>query len=434
MNILGFYKWATTLIWPLLRLFLSRRKLTGKEHPTRYKERRGYASIKRPKNKLIWIHAASVGEAMSSLALIEALLNLDKDLYILLTTGTVTSAAVMANKLPKTRVVHQFIPVDRPKWVRRFIKYWQPDLSIWLESELWPNLIAETLKVGSPLLLINGRMSESSFNKWKRLPSVAAKLLGSFDLCLGQSIKDSARLKALGANNILSLGNLKLAAKPLDYNKTQFIKFKKYISIRDIYVAASTHPGEERIIAEAHLLLRQKYPNFLTIIAPRHPDRGDVIEADIISHGLKIQRRSVLGFEMPDDDCDIYLVDSLGELGLFYRLSDIVFLGGTLATDVGGHNPVEPAQLDCAIIRGSDMSNFTNFAAALDKLDGSIVINDAKTLASELDRLFSDNKLLARQIAASNKFADQGNAVLDDVIKAIKPFLPLSSKDKNIKD
>lgn len=422
MSILSLYKWTTILTGPFIRLFLTKRKRSGKEHPTRYKERRGYASIPRPQGKLIWLHAASVGEAMSSLALIDALLATDGDLHVLQTTGTVTSAAVMETKLPD-RVIHQFVPVDRPKWVKRFIKHWQPDLSIWLESELWPNLITQTAIVGKPLVLVNGRMSEKSFQKWKKFPSLASNLLGSFDLCMGQSDKDSARFAALGATPVISPGNLKLAAQPLSCDAEKRHLLQNMVKGRPLWLAASTHPGEERIMAEAHVLLRKKHPDLLTIIAPRHPDRADVIETDLTSMGLKVSRRSTGAGANETKKADIYLADTLGELGLFYRLSDIIFLGGTLGADVGGHNPVEPAQLNCAIIRGGDMSNFMSFAKALDGVQGSTVVEGPKSLSVELDRLLSDPEILEMQIAASKKFADEGGAVLDHIMQALLPFV-----------
>ena len=430
MNILSLYEWVTTLLGPVIKLFLLRRKKAGKEHPTRYRERRGYASRARPDGHLIWLHAASVGEAMSSLALIDKLLASDPALHVLQTTGTVSSAAIMENKLPD-RAIHQFVPVDRPKWVARFINHWRPDLSIWLESELWPNLITQTAKTGSPLVLINGRMSEKSFQQWKHLPGLSAKLLGSFDLCMGQSGKDSARFETLGAPLVISPGNLKLAAQPLGFDESNLALLREELNERPIWLAASTHAGEDKLVAEAHLALRKKYPNLLTIIAPRHPNRADRIEDELTSMGLKLQRRSTSSAQKIDITCDVYLADTLGELGLFYRLSDIIFLGGTLGANVGGHNPVEPAQLDCAIIRGPDMTNFATFAKALDEVQGCIIVDEAISLSSELDKLLSQPKELAKQIAASKRFADEGSAVLDHIMRALLPFLQFNKNSSD---
>ena len=230
---------------------------------------------------------------------------------------------------------------------------------------------------------------------------------------------------------MISPGNLKLAAQPLSFDENKRQQMQKQLAGRPLWVAASTHPGEERIMAEAHIALSQKHPNLLTIIVPRHPNRADVIEADLISMGLNLQRRSVTIEQDIDANCDVYLADTLGELGLFYRLSNIAFLGGTLGADVGGHNPVEPAQLNCAIIRGPDMSNFVNFAKALDGVQGCILVEGAKSLSNELDILLSDPEILASQIASSKEFADEGGAVLDHIMDGLLPFLPTTTKDRD---
>lgn len=271
--IISLYRSLTTIAAPLISLYLRRRLNRGKEHPTRFNERRGITSLKRPTGRLVWLHGASVGEAVSLLPLISIIKTSYPDLSILLTTGTVTSAALMEKRLP-SGVIHQFIPVDRLPYVDRFLNHWKPDLALWTESELWPNLVHETHKRKITMTLINARMSEKSLKTWTRLSSMIKTLLGAFDLILAQTQNDGARYEQLGAKEVRCIGNLKYASPALPTDTAELEKLKTIIGERPVWLAASTHPGEELYFANIHQQLKKQFPTLLTLIAPRHPNVG----------------------------------------------------------------------------------------------------------------------------------------------------------------
>lgn len=340
---------------PLLRLVLKRRLARGKEDAARINERMGQASIARPDGQLVWLHAASVGESLSLLALIDDLRQRRPDLSLLLTTGTVTSAELMAKRLP-AGVMHQFMPVDHPRWVRKFIDHWHPDAVIWSESEFWPNILREVKQRHIPAILVNARMSVASYHRWKRVRGFARSVLSAFDVCLAQTLREAQQLADLGARKVDSVGNLKYAAQPLPDNEQARAVLQTAIGQRPLLLWASTHPGEEDIAAATHVALAPDVAGVLTIIVPRHPVRGDDIAAAIAARGLKVAQRSKGA--LPDAACDIYVADTLGELGVFYRLCPTVVMGGTFA-DIGGHNPIEPAQLGAVVICGPQLYNFS---------------------------------------------------------------------------
>ncbi|HEX4112471.1 MAG TPA: 3-deoxy-D-manno-octulosonic acid transferase [Stellaceae bacterium] len=418
MSPLQVYRSLTIAAGPLTSIYLARRARRGKEDPARIDERRGRASRARPAGGLIWIHAASVGETASILALMDRLL----DRYrasVLITTGTVTSARLIESRT-NPRIIHQFVPLDHPRYVRDFLDHWRPDLALWVESELWPNLIHATRARHIPMLLLNARMSARSFRNWQRLPGVIRPLLAGFDLCLAQDQIHADRLAQLGGIRALCVGDLKAGAAPLPVAAAELHRLRQQIGARPVWLAASTHEGEEAIAADAHRALQRDLPAILTIVAPRHPSRADGIEATVRAKGLKVARRSkqhaIAG------TTDIYLADTLGELGLFYRLAGIAFIGGSLVP-VGGHNPHEAAQLDCAILRGPDMSNATRLARSLADADATETVHDAATLADSVRRLIRDPAERARRAAAAIAVAETGRVVLDAVIDQIAPWL-----------
>ncbi|HZT51805.1 MAG TPA: 3-deoxy-D-manno-octulosonic acid transferase [Stellaceae bacterium] len=419
-RLLALYRGGTTALGPLVALCLARRMARGKEDPERFAERQGVASRSRPAGPLVWVHAASIGEAVSMLSLIDRLLVERPHLSVLVTTGTVTSARLLANRLPAGRAWHQYVPVDRCTYVRRFLEHWRPDLALWVESELWPNLIAETNRCGVPLLLLNGRMSAKSFRGWQRLPGLIAPLLASFDLCLAQDEAQAARFRQLGAAGATSVGNLKAAAAPLPVDQGELARLAASLAGRTIWLAASTHPGEEEAAALVHRRLRPQHPSLLTIIAPRHPVRGAEIAQSLEAQGLRVARRS--RDERVERTVDVYLADTLGELGLFYRVAGIAFIGGSLARK-GGHNPIEAALLDCAILHGPDMSNTAAAAAALAGAGASIEVHDAEALATAVGRLIDDPVERAARAAAAAGIAADNRAVLDAVMTRIAPWL-----------
>ncbi len=394
MSALGAYRALTTALAPLVMLYLFRRLAAGKEDRARFAERRGIASRARPRGPVVWVHAASVGEAVSMLALIDALVADRPSVSVLVTTGTVTSARLLATRLPEGRAWHQYVPVDRPAYVRRFLDHWQPDLALWVESELWPNLILETKARGVPLVLVNGRMSERSFEGWQRWPSVIRPLLGAFELCLGQDAAQAERLRQLGAGRSLCVGNLKAAAGPLPVNEAELARLAGQAAGRPLWLAASTHAGEEDAAAAAHQILKQRWPDLLTLIVPRHPGRAGAIAAMLESRALKVARRSRA--EPIAAETDIYLGDTLGELGIFYRLAGIAFVGGSLVP-IGGHDPTEPAALGKPVVFGPHMENAREAADLLLKFGCARIVKGKNDLFDVLCYALSNKAALAEK-------------------------------------
>jgi len=419
-RLLSLYRGGTTMLGPLIALYLARRMARGKEDRDRFAERQGRASRARPPGRLVWVHAASNGEAVSMLSLIDRLLVERPALSVLVTTGTVTSARLLAHRLPADRAWHQYVPVDRLAYIRRFLKHWQPDLALWVESELWPNLVAETDRYGTPLLLLNGRMSMRSLRGWQRLGGLITPLLSCFDLCLAQDDAQAERFRRLGAAAATTVGDLKTSAAPLPYDDGELIRIAASAADRPLWLAASTHPDEEDAAADAHRALMRAWPDLLTIIAPRHPMRAAEIAARLNQRGFNVARRS-LG-EPIESTTDIYLADTLGELGLFYRLAGIAFIGGSLAT-MGGHNPLEAALLDCAILHGPDMSNCAAMAQSLSAAGATITVADAAELADAVRRLLADPVERAARAAAAAGVAADNRVVLDAVLARIAPWL-----------
>ena len=411
MNGLALYRGLTGIAAPIIDVYLRRRLAQGKEHPLRFAERHGIASQPRPKGPLLWLHAASIGEAQSALSLVRRILASDDDLSVLVTTGTITSAELLETRLPK-RSFHQFVPIDRLPWVRRFLDHWRPDLAFWVESEFWPNLVIETQNRRIPAMLINGRMSERSFTNWRRAPGVIRTMLHGFTLCFAQTESEAKRLTALGARDVRYRGNLKFSAAPLPFDRDELADLQVSLAKRPVWLAASTHPGEETLVADVHTILRESLPDLLTIIVPRHPRRGAEVALDLAGRDLVIGRRSERIGISPEDE--IHIADTLGELGLYYRLTDVVFIGGSMGGH-GGHNPLEAAQLDCAIIHGPDMRNFLTVAEQLAAAKGAVCITDGHTLADAAHRLLTDNSTCVRQARAAKEVAHANSQVVDSI-------------------
>jgi 3-deoxy-D-manno-octulosonic-acid transferase len=361
------WRLGTTLLAPALPAYLRRRAARGKEIPERIPERFGGGAIARPPGPLLWLHAASVGETTSILPVLEALAARAPGVAVLLTTGTVTAARLLQQRLAGDlapegggQVLHRFAPLDVPAWGGRFLDSWRPDAAAFVESELWPNLIGAARRRGVPLALVNARMSARSTRRWRWLaPGLARELLGAFALVLAQSEADAARLVALGAPAPRCLGNLKVAAAPLPVDPAALARLRDAVGTRPVLVAASTHPGEESIVAAAHRRLAAEgaLPDLLTVLVPRHPERGAALAAELAASApdLPVARRS-LG-EPPGPGTALYLADTLGELGLFYRLGGVAFVGGSLVRH-GGQNPLEPARLGCPVLLGPHTWNF----------------------------------------------------------------------------
>jgi len=417
--ILGAYRALTGIGGPLIEAYLSRRARQGREDPARAGERRGRAGRARPPGPLVWLHAASVGEATSVLPLVERLIAEQPGLNALVTTGTVTSAKLLAGRLP-AHAIHQYVPVDRRRWARRFLDHWRPDLAIWVESELWPNLVIECHSRGVPMLLMNGRVSVRSQARWRRAPTAIRRMLGCFALVLGQSGADTERLAALGAPRTDSVGNLKYAAAPLPVDEAALAALRRDVGARPLWLAASTHPGEETVIADAHRRLRRRWPDLLTMVVPRHAGRGAALAEALARSGLAVVRRSQGAAIAPD--CDIYLGDSMGELGLFYRLAGIVFVGGSLVPH-GGQNLIEPAQLDNAILHGPHMANFQPIVDEMRSAGATVEVWGGDDLALAVAALIEEPALRAARARAAAAVARARRGVLDMVMERIAPWL-----------
>ncbi len=414
------YRSLSKLLAPLIRYLLQRRLRAGKEDAERLGERMGVAGRPRPPGPLIWVHAASVGEAVSVLPLVERLRARQRPPDILVTTGTVTSAEVMAARLPKG-AFHQYVPVDCLPWVERFLDYWRPDLALWLESELWPNLIACTARRGTPLVLVNGRISERSYRNWHRLPATIVAILGAFDLVMAQNRTYADRFRTLGARRIETPGNLKYAAAPLPHDRDALARFEARFDAEPMWLAASTHPGEEEMIAEAHKAIVGKFPGLTTVIVPRHPNRGAEIANLMLQTGLSATRRSLEAADAAERP-DVYVADTLGELGLFYRHVEIAFVGGSLVPK-GGQNPIEPARLDCAIVNGPHVDNFPDVYADLAAAGGSLTVASAAELAETVADLLANSGRREKMIRAARTVAEEQGAVINRVMEQIEPFL-----------
>ncbi len=390
---------AAPLASPVLRLMLAARVRRGKEIAARLPERQGIETAARPEGRLLWLHAASVGETVSILPVLAALHHQAPDLTVLLTTGTVTSARLLAGRLKllgltgdgaacgasSGAVLHRFAPLDVPAWAGRFLDHWRPDAAGFVESELWPNQLAACTARGIPLMLVNARLSSRSAARWRRAPGLARSVLGRFDRVQAQSEADGARLAALGARAVTAPGDLKFAAPALPVDPDELARLRAMLAGRPLWVAASTHPGEEAAVFAVHRRLAAAHPGLLSILVPRHPERGAALAAE--AAGLAVSRR---GLGEPPPAAGVWIADTLGELGLFYRLAGIAFIGRSLLAPGGGQNPLEPARLACAIAVGPHTGNFTEAVRALRAADALAVVADADALADWVDAMLRE--------------------------------------------
>lgn len=406
---LGIWAGAATLAAPGVRLLLRLRLARGKEAAGRLGERRGFGAGPRPAGRLLWVHAASVGETVSILPVLGEVAARAPDLALLVTTGTVTSAALLERRLGEFglagSVRHRFAPLDVPRWVGRFLDHWRPDAAALVESELWPNLLAALDRRGIPRMLVNARLSARSFARWRRAPGLARRLLGGFAAVQAQSAADAARFAALGAAGVSAPGDLKFAAAKLPADPALLAALRAGLAGRPVWLAASTHPGEETMAFAAHRALAPAHPGLLTLIVPRHPERGVAIAA--AAGGLAVTRRAA--GEGPPAGSGVWVADTLGELGLFYRLAPLVFVGGSLVAH-GGQNPLEPARLGAAIAVGPHTGNFAAAVAVLRAAEAVRVLAGPGDLAPHVAALLADSAaraaMGARAAAVADRFAD----------------------------
>ncbi len=399
---LSFWRVFTAAASPFARLLLSQRAARGKEDRARLNERLGIAAQPRPAGRLVWVHGASVGESLAALPLIEKLLAGGP---VLVTSGTVTSARVMKNRLP-AGAIHQFVPLDFPGAVARFLDHWKPDAGLFVESDLWPNLVLDAAKRGVRLALVNARISERSAAGWAKVPGSGRVLIGAFDAVLAQDEDIAQRFQTLGARHVLVVGSLKADAPPLPCDTDALAELKTEIGARPVLLAAQTHPGEDETVLPAHDILRQRFPDLLTILVPRHTERGPDIA--MLCGARKTARRAK--GERISAQTEVYVADTMGELGLFYRLAPFCFIGGTLVP-MGGHNPLEPAALNCAILAGPHRASAARAYDAILSAQGAIgSVANSGDIARQAARLFSDPLLAARtgEAAARGAATQQG--------------------------
>ncbi len=417
---LALYAAATGLAAALAPALLRRRAAGGKEAPARLGERLGHAGAPRPEGLLVWLHGVSVGESLSLLPLVEALRARRPEITLLVTSGTVTSARVLGQRLPEG-VIHQFAPVDSPGAVRRFLDHWRPHTGVFVESELWPNLILGARARGVRLALVSARMTEESAWGWRRFPASAAALLGAFDLIMPQAEATEIRLRALGAVTGPHL-NLKLAGGAPPADEAELARLRAALDGRRAVAAVSTHPGDEALVAES-LKVAAIAPVPVLIVIPRHPDRGASVAAELAALGWRAARRGA--GEALEASTTAYVADTLGELGLFLRLADVAVMGGAFGEGIGGHNPLEPARLALPVVTGQHAFNAQAVYAEMLAEVAALEARDGDELARHLRGLFG-NPAIARRIGeAALAYAERrGAAALDAALALLDPLLP----------
>ena len=419
------YRGITRALEPLAPVVLAFRTWQGKEDRERRGERLGRASLARPPGSLVWMHAASVGEATAVSGLIGSIRARRPDLEILLTTGTVTSAQIVRERLAG-QVLHQFVPIDVPGAVRRFLDHWKPKAALLVESEIWPNMVVESAARGIPLALVNARISQRSFRSWQRRPAMARALLGKMAIVLAQSEMLSRRFARLGARDVRIAGNLKFDSPALPLDAAEASRLEKAIAAREVWVAASTHEGEETIVAEAHRQLLRDRPQALLIIVPRHPDRGPAIATALRKMGLAVSLRSTGA--LPQTGDAIYVADTMGELGLFYSHAAVAFIGRSLVKH-GGQNPIEAVKLGAGVLTGPNWSNFEEAYKELLRKQGAREVCSAPEIAAAVKELMADPQGLARLRRNAEGVAVGLGGALTRTLEALDTLLPPAEVD-----
>ena len=417
------YKFFTYLFYPLAPIYLYMRKLKKKEDPKRYREKLSKININKSDGFLIWFHVASVGEAMSVLPLIESCIKELKIKKILITSITLSSGKILEKRFSQNeKVIHQFLPLDIPILVKKFLEHWKPNLSIFIDSEIWPNLIFQVKEKKIPLLLINARITKKTYNRWRFFKSFSKKIFEKFDLCITSNMESEKYLKALGAKNIKNFGNLKFSNTKNTLNIKLDSTLLDKLKNRVIWCAASTHSSEEIICAKAHLYIKKSFKNILTIIIPRHINRVTEINKELSDLNLKIILSSKI--DQLDSSTDILLVDSYGEALKFYNISKCVFLGKSLIKSLikdSGQNPIEPARLGCKIFHGPNVSNFVEIYEYLKALGITREIKNSDELSLSLVEEFKKDDVKNDRIIT--KIENYGQNILNNVILELKKYI-----------
>ncbi len=422
-TLLSAYRLGGSAAYPLVGTYVAWRASKGKEDRARRRERYGFAGKPRPEGPLIWVHAASVGETLAVVPLIESILGYGVN--IVLTTGTVTSAQVAEERLGD-RIVHQYVPLDMKPAVDRFLDHWKPDLAIIAESEIWPMTILELGARRVPQVLVNGRLSDRSFKSWKKRSYLAEALFENLAHVVAQSEVDGDRFLALGARPVTVSGNLKVDTVPPPVDERALALIRKQVGSRPTWAAVSTHDGEETVAAEVHAILRQRHPDVLSIIVPRHPERAGELAEALQGMGLKVVRRS--SGDRIRVDTDILLGDTIGEMGLYLRLTEIAFVGRSMTSE-GGQNPLEPAMLDTAVLAGRNVQNFREAYQRLVDGGGAKIVRDRDMLAGAVHFLLDNEIARHEMMAAGAATVEDMRGALAKTLKALEPFIqPLTVK------
>lgn len=418
---IGIYNTLVRTLYPIvIRRYIEKRKKMGKEDVKRFNERVGRPTKPRPAGRLIWLHGASVGESISMLPLINRLLEIYPDANVMVTTGTTTSAEVMAKRLPE-RAFHQYLPIDNPVFAARFIRHWQPTIALWFESEFWPGMLSTIKRRNIPLILINGRISNKSFKRWQQFDFVIKEILDCFTACLGQSEEDAYRLRALGAKDAMCLGNLKYAGLPIPVDEEKKKEIQDEIGERPVWLVSSTHSDEEAKIGRYLKELSAKHEGLLTIIAPRHPTRGVEIR-DILQDKYQLKTALRSANEKIQPETEVYIADTIGEMGIWYELCPIVFIGGSLIPH-GGQNFMEPSRCRDAVIVGPHMHNFTDAMNRAKRADGIIQVDETVDLIDMVDQLLSNKELLDAKRSLAYNWATSEAKVLDGIAEKIQGYM-----------
>ncbi len=419
------YRALSGALGPVARPVLAARARRGKEDAERLAERRGVASRARPHGPLIWLHAASVGESLVALSLADALQARREDVWVLMTSGTGTSAQLIARRATRSRF-HQYVPVDKPNWARRFIAHWRPDLAVFVESELWPNLILEANDSGARLALVNARMNERSLKGWARVGESAGWLLACFDWIGAADARTEAGLQALTPLPVHRPGNLKLEAAPAPPDPAALEAAREAVGDRFVWAAVSTHPGEEETLIAAHALIRRERPDALMILVPRHPERGLAVGSILHEAGVSYARRAA--HDAPDGGEEVWLADTLGETPLWYALSPAAFIAGSLKPGIGGHNPVEATRAGAAVVSGPHVESFAEVYAAYDRENARLVAEAPEAIAEAVIRARAAEDMVAR---AERALTTLSGGALETTVEALLNLLdaPAAQED-----
>lgn len=423
---LSFYRGLMRVMAPFAPMILGRRAKAGKENPERRNERLGRPKAIRPEGRLVWLHGASVGESLMIATLVEELGGIEPDLNFLVTTGTLTSASLMEKRLP-SNARHQFIPLDTQSAVAGFLDHWQPHLAVFVESELWPNLILETARRGTPMALVNARMNEKSLRSWRRRPDTARWLMACFDWIGAADNRTRDGLENILGEPVPLVGNLKLEARPMPPDAHALSRIKVALAGRKVWLAASTHAGEEGVVLAANALLKARHDNVLLVLAPRHPERAGEIEKLIRREKQSSVRRSQDA--VPGSEHSVWLADTLGEMALWYAVASASFIGGSLRAGIGGHNPIEATQAGTAIISGEHVPSFQDVYDAYRTRQAASWVDDAVSLSEAVEAIW-DHRGPRIEAAREAVRAASGGA-LDRTVSALQTLLAAQADDED---